>query len=144
MSTKLPRPSRELVERLIAHPDPEQKAERQRRAREVAQNRMMLDVPLADVIVVNPTHYSVALKWERENQRSAPVCVAKGVDHLAARIREIAQENEIPVFSDPPSARAMHASVEVGDEIEFEHYEAVAAAIRYADILRKKSKARMI
>ena len=123
--------------------DPEQKAERQRRAKEVAQNRMMRDVPLADVVVVNPTHYSVALKWDRESKGAAPVCVAKGVDHLASRIREIALENGIPIFSDPPSARAMHASVEVGDEIEFEHYEAVAAAIRYADVLRRKTKARI-
>lgn len=123
--------------------DPEQKAERQRRAKEVAQNRMMRDVPLADVVVVNPTHYSIALKWDRDSKGAAPVCVAKGVDHLAARIREIARENGIPIFSDPSSARAMHAAVEVGHEIEFEHYEAVAAAIRYADVLRRKSKSRI-
>lgn len=121
--------------------DPDQKAERQRRAQEISQNRMLHDVPKADVIVVNPTHYAVALQWSRKDQGAAPICVAKGVDLVATKIREIAQEHAIPVFSDPPTARSIHASIEIGQEIAFEHYKAVAAAIRFADKIRQKSRA---
>ena len=124
-----------------AEGDPEQKAERKRRGKEISQNRMLTDVPAADVVVVNPTHYAVALRWARDKQAAAPVCVAKGTDLIAAKIREIAQENAVPLFSDPPTARALHAGVEVGQEIAFEHYQAVAAAIRFADKIRQKSKA---
>ena len=119
--------------------DPEMKAARQRKAREVSQNRMLLDVPNADVVVVNPTHYAVALAWERSEKGSAPKCVAKGVDHIATRIREIAQENGVPIYSDPPTARALFASVELGQEVQFEFFGAVAAAIRFADRLNSKA-----
>ena len=71
---------------------------------------------------------------------SAPECVAKGVDGVAAMIREIAQENGVPLHSDPPTARALYATVEVGDEIAEEHYAPVAAAIRFAEEMRKKAK----
>lgn len=121
--------------------DPDQKAERQRRGKEISQNRMLLDVPKADVVVVNPTHYAVALQWSRDTRGAAPVCVAKGTDLIAAKIREIAQDNTVPIFSDPPTARALHAEVELGQEITFEHYKAVAAAIRFADRIRQKAKA---
>lgn len=123
--------------------DPDQKAERMRRGKEISQNRMLLDVPTADVIVVNPTHYAVALRWQRDSAGAAPVCVAKGTDNIAAKIREIAQENAVPVFSDPPTARALHADVEIGQEIAFEHFQAVAAAIRFADQIRKKATGRI-
>jgi flagellar biosynthetic protein FlhB len=119
--------------------DPHMKQSRQRRAREIATNRMMLDVPTADVIVVNPTHYAVALKWSRE-VGSAPMCVAKGVDEIAARIRETATANNVPIMSDPPTARLIHATVDIGFEILPEHYKAVAAAIRFADNMRAQAK----
>jgi len=112
--------------------DPHMKQSRRQRGREIAMNQMMHDVPTADVIVVNPTHYAVALKWSRD-AGSAPVCVAKGVDEIAARIREIAKENSIPIMSDPPTARLIHGSVDIGSEVRPEHYKAVAAAIRFAD-----------
>jgi flagellar biosynthetic protein FlhB len=119
--------------------DPHMKQSRQRRAREIATNRMMSDVPDADVIIVNPTHYAVALKWSRA-VGTAPTVVAKGVDEIALRIREIATENRVPIMSDPPTARLLHATIDIGMEIEPSHYKAVAAAIRFADEMRKKAK----
>ena len=124
-----------------AEGDPHTKAQRRQRGRDIATNRMLLEVPKADVIVVNPTHYAVALKWTKE-KGSAPVCVAKGEDEIAARIREIAAESGVPIHSDPPTARAIHATVEIGHEIPPEQYRAIAAALRFAEIMRKKAKER--
>lgn len=120
-----------------AEGDPHMKGQRRQRAYDIATNQMLADVPSADVIVVNPTHYAVALKWDRASGR-APICVAKGVDEIAARIRELANENGVPIQSDPPTARALHASVEIGDEIPRDHYRAVAAAIRFAEKIRSR------
>jgi len=105
----------------------------------IATNKMMHDVPKADVVIVNPTHYAVALQWDRAGG-AAPICVAKGVDELAGRIREIAAIAGVPIKSDPPSARAIYASIEVGDEVKREHFAAVAAAIHFADAIREKAK----
>ena len=91
--------------------------------------RMMAAVPTASVIITNPTHYSVALKYDRG--MSAPICVAKGVDLMAFKIREIATANNIPIVENVPLARALHATVEVDDEIPVEHYHAVAEVIGY-------------
>ncbi len=124
-----------------AEGDPHMKQQRRQRGQEIAMNQMLSDVPKADVIVVNPTHYAVALQWSR-NQGEAPVVTAKGVDEVARRIREIAHESAIPIHRDPPTARALHASVEIGSEIAPDHYRAVAAAIRFADMIRRKRKAR--
>jgi flagellar biosynthetic protein FlhB len=124
-----------------AEGDPHMKAQRRSRAQAIATNRMLLDVPRADVVIVNPTHYAVALKWAR-TPGSAPVCVAKGEGEIALRIREIAATARIPVHSDPPTARALHATVEIGREIAPEHYRAVAAAIRFADRMRRAARAR--
>jgi flagellar biosynthesis protein FlhB len=121
--------------------DPFIKAQRRKRAEAIATNRMLLDVPTADVVIVNPTHYAVALKWAR-TPGSAPVCVAKGVDAVALKIRERAEASGVPIHSDPPSARALHATVDLGQEIHPEHYKAVAAAIRFAEALRRKEKGR--
>lgn len=121
--------------------DPHMKAERRARAQEIATNRMLLDVAKANVVIVNPTHFAVALRWNRSD-RSAPVCVAKGADEIAARIRERAAEAGVPLHSDPPTARALFASVEIGEEIRREHYRAVAAAIRFAEAMRRKARAR--
>jgi len=126
----------------LSEGDPQMKQQRRQRGYDIAMNRMLDDVPKADVVVVNPTHYAVALKWSRL-AGEAPVCVAKGVDELAARIRETAEEAGVPVHRDPPAARAIHATVEVGAEIRPEHYQAIAAAIRFAEDMRRRMRARM-
>lgn len=120
--------------------DPQAKQERRQRGYAIAMNQMLNDIPGADVVIVNPEHYAVALKWDRLS-RGAPVCVAKGVDHVAARIREAAREAGVAIQRDPPTARALFATVEIGQEILPEHYRAVAAAIRYADALRERVRA---
>ena len=125
-----------------AEGDPHMKQERRQRALSISQNRMMADVPTADVIVVNPTHYAVALKWSRE-KGAAPVCVAKGVDEIARAIREIAQEHGVPIHRDPPTARSLHATTEIGDQIAPELYRAVAAAIRFAEDMRQRARGRI-
>ncbi|EIE52597.1 flagellar biosynthesis protein FlhB [Salipiger aestuarii] len=116
--------------------DPMFKQHRRARAQEIAMNQMMTDVPKADVIIVNPTHYAVALSWSRM-KGEAPVCVAKGVDEIALRIREIAEAADVPIHSDPPTARAVHATTQIGDQIAPEHFRPVAAAIRFAEDMRK-------
>ena len=121
--------------------DPHLKSARRQRAQEVATNRMLTDVASANVVVVNPTHYAVALKWDR-SKGGAPICVAKGMDEVARKIRERATEHGVPIHRDPPTARAIHATVEIGQEIRVEHYRAVAAAIRFADAMRRKVRRR--
>lgn len=120
--------------------DPHFKALRRQRAVDIAMGTMLADVEKADVVIVNPTHYAVALEWKRGSGR-APVCLAKGTDEVAARIRERAGKHRVPIWSDPPCARTLHASMEIGDEIPVEHFAAVAAAIRFAEAMRKKAKA---
>lgn len=117
--------------------DPQMKARRRQKAEEVASNRMLADVAKADVVIVNPQHYAVALKWKR-NALGAPICVAKGVDEMAAMIRQRAQEAGVPLRRDPPTARALYASVEIGQEVRADHYRAVAAAIRFAEAVRRR------
>lgn len=119
--------------------DPHVKMQRRQRGQEIATNRMLQDVAKADVVVVNPTHYAVALRWNRKG-RGAPICVAKGVDEVATRIRERAALAGVPLHSDPPSARAIHATVQIGQPILPEHYKAIAAAIRFAESMRKRRK----
>jgi len=120
--------------------DPHLKQERRQRGQAIATNRMLADVPGADVVIVNPEHYAVALKWSRI-PGSAPVCVAKGVDHVALRIRLEAQKSRVPVHSDPPTARDLHANVEIGQEVPPRSYRAVAAAIRFAERARRQARA---
>ncbi|WP_410216408.1 flagellar type III secretion system protein FlhB [Paracoccus sp. (in: a-proteobacteria)] len=120
--------------------DPHLKAARRQRAVDIAMKQMLADVAGADVVIVNPTHYAVALQWKRGSGR-APVCVAKGTDEVAARIRAKAKENGVPIWSDPPCARAIHGAVKVGDEIRRDHFAAVAAAIRFAEKMRQKARA---
>ena len=97
--------------------------------------RMMAAVPKASVVITNPTHYSVALSYERG--MSAPVCVAKGVDLIALKIREIAGEHNIPIVENVPLARALYATVEIDEEIPVEHYHAVAEIIGYVMGLKR-------
>lgn len=121
--------------------DPYMRQQRRQRGQAIATNKMMTDVPKADVVIVNPTHYAVALRWNRASRR-APVCVAKGVDEVAARIRAAAATAGVPIHSDPVTARALHAGVEIGQEIRPEHYAPVAAAIRFAEKMRKRARER--
>ena len=121
--------------------DPHMKGHRRQRGREIALSRMLQDVASADVVLVNPTHYAVALKWRR-GDRSAPILLAKGADDIAARIREKAAEAGVPLHRDPPTARAIYATVEIGSPILPAHFKAVAAAIRFAEAMRKRAKAK--
>ena len=97
--------------------------------------RMMAAVPKASVIITNPTHFSVALAYDRS--MSAPVCVAKGVDNIAFKIREIAQKHDIPIVENVPLARALYATVDIDEEIPVEHYHAVAEIIGYVMGLKR-------
>lgn len=119
--------------------DPHMKQERRQRAHRIASEQMLADVPGADVVIVNPTHYAVALKWSRE-PGAAPICVAKGVDHIALAIRNCAMEHGVPVRLDPPTARALHATTDIGQQIDSDHYRAVAAAIRFAETMRRRAR----
>ena len=108
-----------------------QKQMRQSRSRK----RMMAEVPKAAVVITNPTHYAIALQYERGME--APICVAKGVDAVARKIREIAEEHRIPLVENRPLARALHATVELDQAIPPEHYKAVAEVIGYVMRLRR-------
>lgn len=119
--------------------NPYTKQARRQKAHDIATNQMLSDVPSADVIVVNPQHYAVALQWSRKSG-SAPKCVAKGVDEIARRIRDAANENGVPIYRDAPTARALFDVVDIGEEIPEEHFRAIAAAIRFADAIRGKAK----
>jgi flagellar biosynthetic protein FlhB len=104
---------------------------RQRAARtELLKQRMMQAVPKADVVITNPTHFAVALKYERK-KNMAPEVVAKGMDRMAQRIRELAQENGVPIMEDPPLARALYRAVKVGQEVPEKFYKAVAAVLSH-------------
>ncbi|MBV9078417.1 MAG: EscU/YscU/HrcU family type III secretion system export apparatus switch protein, partial [Methylobacteriaceae bacterium] len=117
--------------------NPEIKAKLRQLRSQRLRKRMMAAVPSATVVVANPTHYAVALKYEKG--MSAPICVAKGVDALALRIREVAEAHGVSVVENPPLARALHATVEIDAEIPVEHYKAVAEVIGF--VLRLKRRA---
>ncbi len=119
-----------------AEGDPHFKNARRQRAMEIASNRMMHDVPNADVVIVNPTHYAVALAWD-PRKSNAPIVLAKGVDEIALKIRQIANEKGIPVHVDIPTARQLASTASIGDEIPVAFYGAVAAAIRFAQSAQK-------
>ncbi|MEP3476283.1 MAG: flagellar biosynthesis protein FlhB [Hyphomicrobiales bacterium] len=116
--------------------DPIVKAKIRQIRMERGRKRMMAAVPEASVVITNPTHYAVALKYDKA--MPAPVCVAKGVDALALKIREIAEEHEIPRVENRPLARALHSVVEIDQEIPPEHYKAVAEVIGF--VMRQKKK----
>lgn len=111
-----------------AEGDPHIKARQRKLWRKRAQQRMMHDVRKATVVITNPTHFAVALRYQRRKD-PAPVVVAKGADLIAARIREIAREHDVAVVENAPLARTLHATVEIGDVIPQEHFEAVAKII---------------
>jgi flagellar biosynthesis protein FlhB len=110
--------------------DPHIKAKLRQMRMEKARRRMMQNVPKATVVVMNPTHYAVALRYEA-GDTAAPQCVAKGLDDLALKIRAVAEEAGVPIIEDPPLARSLYASVEVDDIIPPNHYEAVAKIIGF-------------
>ncbi len=117
--------------------DPHVKARLKGLRAEKARQRMMAEVPNATVVVTNPTHFAVALFYD-SNGKTAPRAVAKGVDSLAQRIRDVATEHQVPIVENPPLARALFASVELGEEIQPEHYKAVAEVIGY--VMRLESR----
>lgn len=108
--------------------NPEIKGKQRQRMQEASRRRMMQDVPKADVIITNPTHISVALKYD-SNETKAPVVLAKGEDHLALKIREVARENHIEIVENKPLARMLYANVDIGKEIPPELYQAVAEVL---------------
>jgi len=115
--------------------DPHIKAKIRQLRQARMKKRMMAAVPKASVVITNPTHYAVALSYERG--MSAPVCVAKGVDTIALKIREIAGQHDIPIVENVPLARALYATVDIDDEIPVEHYHAVAEIIGYVMGLKR-------
>jgi flagellar biosynthetic protein FlhB len=119
--------------------NPQIKAKIRQLQREMAKRRMMADVPTADVVVTNPTHYAVALKYS-DGMRGAPKVVAKGTDEVAARIRELAKEHKVTMLEAPALARALHKHTEIGDEIPEALYAAVAEVLAYVFQLRLFSK----
>jgi flagellar biosynthetic protein FlhB len=118
---------------------PEVKGRIRRVQQEQARKRMMQEVAKADVVITNPTHYAVALRYEDARMR-APIVVAKGRDLIALRIRELATENQVPVVEAPPLARALHANCELGDEIPSRLYAAVAQVLTYVYQLRNAKR----
>ena len=110
--------------------DPQMKARLRQIRHQRARRRMMQAVPTATVVVMNPTHYAVALRYEA-GEDAVPICVAKGLDRVALKIRSVAEEANVPVIEDPPLARALYATVEIDEEIPREQYEAVAKVIGF-------------
>jgi len=108
-----------------------------RMQQDLANSRMMEEIPKADVVVTNPTHFSIAIKYDDKNG-GAPIVIAKGVDLIALRIREIASQNEVIIFEAPPLARALYYSSEINSEIPFDLYHAVAQVLAYIYQLRAK------
>lgn len=116
--------------------DPHVRAKLRQIRAEKGRQRMMAAVPTADVVVTNPTHFAVAMKYDGDSM-AAPVVVAKGGDDVALRIREIANENKVPIVENPPLARALFATVDIDQEVPPEHYKAVAEVISYIMSLKR-------
>lgn len=124
-----------------AEGDPHIKGKIRQLRQQNMKKRMMAAVPKASVIITNPTHYAVALSYERG--MTAPICVAKGVDNIALKIREVAGKHDIPIVENVPLARALYATVEIDEEIPGEHYHAVAEVIGYVMGLKRGLSGRM-
>lgn len=117
--------------------DPKVKSQQRQRMQQAARRRMMQSVPEADVVITNPTHFAVALKYDNM-VNTAPIVVAKGADYLAFKIRDLAKENDVEIVEDKPLARILYANVEVGDAIPPELYQAVAEVLAYVYKLKNK------
>jgi flagellar biosynthesis protein FlhB len=122
-----------------AEGDPHIKAKLRAIRQEKARQRMMTAVPTATVVITNPTHYAVALKYE-EGSTAAPICVAKGVEDVALRIRKIATDNGVTIVEDPPLARALYATIDIDEMVPEEHFRAVAKVIGYVLGLSRKKR----
>lgn len=120
--------------------DPHVKGKLKQIRKERAKKRMMANVPKADVIITNPTHFAVALKYDSTSM-PAPIVLAKGADDVAARIRELAKDHRIPIIRNPPLARILYDTTDIDEEIPFEHYQAVAKIIGYVYRLKGKMPA---
>lgn len=118
--------------------DPHVKAKLRQIRMQRGRQRMMQAVPDATVVITNPTHYSIALRYEPDQGDGAPVCVAKGVDALALRIREVAREHQVPIVENVPLARALYAAIDVDDVIPREHFEAAARIIGFVMQQRRR------
>jgi flagellar biosynthetic protein FlhB len=124
--------------------DPMVKAKLRRIRQEKAKQRMMQNVPQASVVITNPTHYAVALRYE-QGETPAPLCLAKGVDAVAQRIREVAEAHDIPIVEDPPLARALFSTADIDEPIPREHYEAVAKVIGFVmRLARRRGRRRSV
>lgn len=119
--------------------DPLIKSKIKEKQRQMAMRRMMQDVPKADVIITNPTHYAIALKYDDEKM-DAPVIIAKGVDYLAVKIKEIAKENKIVMVENRPLARSLYASADIGDVVPEQFFKAIAEVLAYVYRLKGKAK----
>ncbi len=119
--------------------DPLIKAKLKQLRSEKARQRMMQNVPKADVVITNPTHFAVALKYDPDTME-APLCLAKGMDQIALKIREIAKENDVTIYENPPLARVLYSSVEIDETIPAEHYKAVAQVISFVFKLKGRLK----
>ncbi|MBQ5675267.1 MAG: EscU/YscU/HrcU family type III secretion system export apparatus switch protein, partial [Lachnospiraceae bacterium] len=108
--------------------DPQIKGKIRQKMREVSQRRMMQDIPKADVVITNPTHYAVAVRYDSE-QEAAPVVLAKGEDYLAQKIKEVAKENKVEIVENKPLARMLYHNVDIGEQIPPELYQAVAEVL---------------
>jgi flagellar biosynthetic protein FlhB len=122
---------------------PEVKGRIRQMQQEIARRRMMQDVPKADVVVTNPTHFAVALRYDDKRMR-APIVVAKGADAIAARIREVATEHSVPIFEAPPLARVLYRNVDIGAEIPSSVYVAVAQVLTYVFQLRVAKRSGLV
>jgi len=119
--------------------DPQVKGRIRKIQMQMAQKRMMSDVPEADVVITNPTHYAIALKYDNTRD-SAPRVVAKGIDFIALKIKEIARDNDIPIVENPSLARSIYSQIEVDQEIPSEFYKAMAEIFSYVYELKKKKR----
>ena len=126
-------------ERKTYEGDPQIKQKLRQRMQEILNNNMMEKVPTADVVVTNPTHFAVALEYDRRSME-APTVTAKGQDNVARRIREIAADNDVPVIENKPLARALHAEVDIGDVVPERYYEAVVAVLKHVYAMKKAEK----
>jgi flagellar biosynthetic protein FlhB len=118
---------------------PEVKSKLKAMRAKMSKRRIMAVVPMADVIITNPTHYAVALEYKQETM-DTPVVVAKGLDNIAMMIREIGKEHKIPIVENPPLARLLYKDVEIGKQIQEKHYKAVAEVISYIMKLQNKKR----
>jgi flagellar biosynthetic protein FlhB len=134
--------SKEEVKKEVKESDvsPEMKAQQRRRQSDAARKRMLSDVPSADVVVVNPTHFAVALRYD--GSKPAPEVVAKGVDHLALKIRSIAEEAGVTIVHEPPLARALYRDVELGHQIPEELFTAVAEVLAFVFRTARRRRSR--